>query len=82
MGQTSLKFVEQRLRARIKKSAWVNSWYHELVGKRFEVERNPLGLKLIESEAAKVREKRGDHKDAAYYIREDECSIVRIEGNK
>lgn len=78
MGETNLKYVDQRLRARIKKSAWVNSWYHKLVGKRFEVERNPLGLKLIESEAVKVRELLDESKDTAYYIREDECSVVRI----
>ena len=78
MGETNLKFADQRLRARIKKSAWVNSWYHNLVGKRFEVERNSLGIKLIESEAVKVRELLGHNKDVVYYIKDDECSVVKI----
>lgn len=78
MGQTDLKFVDQRLRARITKSKWQNSWYHNLVGKRFEVERNPMGIKLIKSEAVKVRELLGDYKDTAYYIKEDECSVIKI----
>ncbi|MDB5054264.1 MAG: hypothetical protein JWM44_2314 [Bacilli bacterium] len=78
MGQTNLKYVEQRLRARIKKSAWKNSWYHNLVGKRFEVERNPIGIKLVESEAVKVRSLLDDSADTAYYIREDECNVIRF----
>lgn len=78
MGQIALKYVEQRLRARVKKSAWVNSWYHNLVGRRFEVERNPQGIKLIESEAVKVRELLNDSADTAYYIKENECSVVRL----
>jgi hypothetical protein len=78
MGQTSLTYVDQRLRARIKKSAWLNSWYHNMVGKRFEVERNPSGIKLIESEAVKVRELLGHPKDTAYYIKENECSVIRF----
>lgn len=78
MGQTDLKFVDQRLRARIKKSDWSNSWYHNLVGKRFEVERNPLGIKLIETEAIKVRELLKDSIDTAYYIKENECSVIRF----
>jgi hypothetical protein len=78
MGQTDLKFVDQRLRARITKSRWLNSWYNKMVGKRFEVERNPSGIKLIESEAVKVRALLGDSEDTGYYIKEDECSVIRI----
>ncbi|GIQ61514.1 hypothetical protein PACILC2_00820 [Paenibacillus cisolokensis] len=78
MGQSNIKLIHQRLRARITKAERSSYWYAGMIGEKFEVERNPQGIKLTESEAEKVRRRLGDYLDTAYYIAEEDCRLIRI----
>lgn len=78
MGQTTSTYYDQALRARITNVSVPTYWYAAMNGEKFEVRRNPGGIKLVESESEKIRARLNDNPDTTYYIAEEDCRLIRI----
>jgi len=78
MGTSNQIFPDQRLQARITGASKKTYWYANMIGEKFEVLRNPQGIKLVNHEADKMNERLGYERDIDYYIQEEDCRLIRI----